>query len=180
MSRSAIKLAQPAGPFFRASGRADLANSSGRIISYIFSDPSVARDGHTIKDWTLDNFLSNPVFLWAHDDCQPPIGKVIDISQINGLLRGAVEYLDADISPFADTIYRMVKEGYLNATSVRWDPIRWKLSADKARPGGIDFELADLMEISQVPVPGNVAALATARSAGIDTCLLYTSDAADD
>ncbi|MGJ5163173.1 HK97 family phage prohead protease [Bradyrhizobium sp. HKCCYLR1051] len=154
---------------FRAAATPDLANSSGRIICYIFSTPEVARDGHTIRAWDLANYLTNPVFLWAHDSGDLPIGRVIEIEDRQGLLTGAVEYADAELNPFADTVFRLVKANYLNATSVSWDPLKWKFSTDKARPGGIDFELVDLLEISQVPVPALPGALATARAQGIDT-----------
>ncbi|MGJ4888935.1 HK97 family phage prohead protease [Bradyrhizobium sp. HKCCYLRH3099] len=154
---------------FRAAATPDLANSSGRIIRYIFSTPDVARDGHTIRAWDLANYLTNPVFLWAHDSGDLPIGRVIEIEDRQGLLTGAVEYADADLHPFADTVFRLVKANYLNATSVSWNPLKWKFSTDKARPGGIDFDLVDLLEISQVPVPALPGALATARAQGIDT-----------
>ncbi|WP_377299681.1 hypothetical protein [Rhizobium sp. SGZ-381] len=157
----------------RAAGQVDLANSNGRIIRYLFSDPSVARDNHTIAAWTLDNYLRNPVFLWAHDLSQPPIGRVVDLAQRDGVLSGSVEYMDREIYPFADTIFQMVKEGYLNATSVSWDPVKWRLANDRSRPGGVDFELVDLMEISQVPVPSLPTALATARANGIDTSPIF-------
>jgi hypothetical protein len=148
---------------------------SGRLVTYTFSTPAVGRDLHTVAPdaWQLDNFLRNPVFLWFHDDSQPPIGRVIDIGDVNGKLKGTVEYVDRDLSPFADMIYRMVKARYINAVSTSWQPIAWKFSTDKARAGGVDFTKVDLLEISQVPVPALPAALAEARSNGIDTQPLY-------
>lgn len=157
----------------RAGGAADLANSSGRIIRYLFSTPDVARDNHTIAHWQLDNFQRNPVFLWAHESKSPPIGKVVDLEDRAGRLSGSVEYADADTYPFADTIFRLVKGGYIHAVSTSWDPIKWKFSTDRSRPGGVDFDLVDLLELSQVPVPALPNALATARAAGIDTGPLY-------
>lgn len=157
----------------RAGGAADLANSNGRIVRYVFSTPSVARDGHTIQGWDVASFLTNPVFLWAHDADDLPIGKVVDLDAGPTGLRGGVQYATADENPFADTVYRLVQGGYLNATSVSWLPIQWSFSKDKSRPGGIDFKLAELLEISQVPVPAQPEALATARAAGIDTGPLY-------
>ena len=147
------------------------ANDRGRLISYVFSDSSVGRDNHVIKGgaWDTANFSRNPVFLWAHDQSSPPIGRVVDISEVGGKLRGTVDYLDADISPFANSIFRMAKEGYLNATSVSWLPREWSYSSDRSRPGGIDFSKVELLEVSQVPVPALPTALVTARSAGIDT-----------
>jgi HK97 family phage prohead protease len=119
--------------------------------------------------WQLDNFLKNPVFLWFHDDSQPPIGRVIDIGDVNGSLKGTVEYAEPELNPFADMIYRMVKAKYINAVSTSWQPIKWSFSADKSRPGGVDFSKVDLLEISQVPIPALPSALAEARANGIDT-----------
>jgi hypothetical protein len=66
-------------------------------------------------------------------------------------------------------IYRMVKARYINAVSTSWQPLAWNFSRDKGRPGGVDFSKVDFLEVSQVPVPALPAALAEARSNGIDT-----------
>jgi len=160
-------------PIMRSAGLAELANSNGRIVRYVFSTPAVARDGHTIQGWDVANFLTNPVFLWAHEADALPVGKVVDLDADARGLRGGVQYATAEENPFADTVYRLVTGGYLNATSVSWLPLEWSFSKDKSRPGGIDFKLAELLEISQVPVPAQPEALATARAAGIDTGPLF-------
>src|SRR5581483_9094580 len=100
----------------------DLANSSGRLISYVLSDTSVGRDQHVIaaNAWQLDNFLRNPVMPWAHDTSQPPIAKWIDVGTRGSRLIGTAEYADRDTYPFADTIFRLVKGGFLNAVSTGW------------------------------------------------------------
>jgi hypothetical protein len=82
---------------------------------------------------------------------------------------GTAEYADRDTYPFADTIFRLVKGGFLNAVSTGWIPLQWKFSTDRSRPGGIDFSKVELLEVSQVPVPALPTALATARAQGIDT-----------
>jgi HK97 family phage prohead protease len=167
------RLAPRAGGVAVRSGgyNAGVANDRGRLISYVFSDSSVGRDNHVIKGgaWDTANFSRNPVFLWAHDQSSPPIGKVVDIGEVGGKLRGTVEYADANLSPFADSIFRMAKEGYLNATSVAWVPREFSYTQDRSRPGGIDFSKVELLEVSQVPVPALPTALVTARSIGIDT-----------
>jgi HK97 family phage prohead protease len=149
--------------------------SSGRTISYVFSDESVARDGHTISSsgWDLDAFKSNPVFLWAHDSSSPPVGRVTSVVKSGARLLGTVEYADADTYPFADTIFRLTKGKFLNATSVSWLPIEWKHSTDRSRPGGIDFLKQELLEVSAVPVPALKTALVTARGQGIDTAPIF-------
>lgn len=149
--------------------------STSRRITYVFSDETVARDGHTIlsQGWQLDNFKANPVFLWCHDSSSPPIGKVVDVQISGKRLLGTVEYADADTYEFADTIYRLTEKGFLNAVSVSWQPLEWRWSKDKDRPGGMDFLRQELLEVSSVPVPALPTALATARAAGIDTKPLY-------
>lgn len=143
----------------------------GRRVAYVFSDDSVARDGHTIASngWALANFRKNPIFLWAHDANALPIGKVVEVGAAKDKLRGIVEYFERDLYPFADTVYQMVKNRYLNAVSVSWLPLEWKFSTDKSRMNGIDFLRQELLEVSQVPVPALASALAEARAAGIDT-----------
>ncbi len=147
-----------------------------RCIRYAFSDASVGRDMHTVAPdaWDTRNFEANPVFLWAHDGEQPPIGRVEQLrTNAAGQLVGQVRYPDEGINPFADMVFRMVKGGYINATSTGWNPIEWKPANDRKRPGGVDFTRVELLEISQVPVPALPTALATARAQGIDTAPLY-------
>lgn len=157
--------------FFRAVTAAPEPDDNGRIIRYILSDSSVARDNHTINTagWDLANYRLNPVFLWAHDTSALPLGRMVDIGASGDRLMGNVEYLTRDEYPFADTVYQLVKRGILNAVSVSWDPLDYKFSTEKGRAGGIDFLRQELLEVSQVPVPCLPSALATARAAGIDT-----------
>lgn len=161
---------------YRGSGSAiDLQNDSGRLVTFKLSDSSVGRDNHIIlpRAWQYKNFLRNPVMPWAHDTSQPPIAKWVDISERGDDLFGTAEYADTETYPFADTIFRLVKGGFLNAVSTGWIPLEWKFSSDRARPGGIDFSKVELLEVSQVPVPALPTALVTARAQGIDTGPLY-------
>ena len=139
-----------------------------RCIRYVFSDPSVGRDMHRIQSgaWDTENFEKNPVFLWAHQDDGLPIGRVENLATEGSRLVGQVRYADHDL---AETCYRMVKGGFLNATSTNWLPRKWQAANDRSRPGGVDFTDVELLEISQVPVPALPTALVTARKSGIDT-----------
>jgi HK97 family phage prohead protease len=165
------------GPLRRAvAGAAEIApHQAGRVIRYRISDPSVGRDGHTIAAdaWELANYLANPVVLWAHDGNEPPIGRMVELATIGDRLMGAIEYPDAETYPFGDMVYRLVKGGYLNATSTGWLPLEWRYAQDRARPGGIDFTRVELLEVSQVPIPALPSALVDARAAGIDTRPLH-------
>ncbi len=150
---------------------ADLTQVDDRVIRYLFSTGAVARDNNTVNQdgWDFSGFDNYRSFLWAHDGMSPPIGNVIERTVRNGQLTGAVRYVERDIYPFADMIFQMVKRKILSAVSVSWLPLEWKWSTDRNRPGGIDFIRQDMLEISQVPVPAQVVAIATARAAGIDT-----------
>src|SRR5579859_3156048 len=80
-----------------------------RTIRFVFSDGSVDRAGDTINPngWELEDFLKNPVALWAHASQDPPIGRAINVGPTGGKLMGDIEFMPADVSPFADSIYRM-------------------------------------------------------------------------
>ena len=149
------------------------AGTNGRTIRYVLSDPSVGRDGHTIAAaaWQLGNYRTNPVFLWAHDSDQLPIGRMVEIGTVGDRLMGTAQFPDEGEYPFADTVFNLYRSGYLNATSAGWMPLEnGILFKDRNRVGGIDFtRVFDALEFSAVPVPALPTALVTARSAGIDT-----------
>ncbi|NVO13890.1 MAG: HK97 family phage prohead protease [Rhodoplanes sp.] len=153
---------------------ADLTEQVGRTIRFVFSDDSVDRMGDTLsaKGWQLDDYRQNNIALWAHDASQPPVGKGLNVGVAGNRLMGDIEFAEADLSPFADMIFRMYKGGFLNAVSVGFQPIEWRLAKDKSRPHGVDFQKQALMEISCVPVPALPSALVQARAAGIDTAPL--------
>jgi HK97 family phage prohead protease len=147
------------------------ATDGSRKVRFVFSDGSVDRSGDSIdpKGWQTESFMENPVALWAHDGSQPPIGRASGVGAIGSKLLGDIEFMTADISPFADSIYRMVKAGFLKAVSVGFIPLEWAFTKDKSRPFGIDFSKQELLEISVCPVPCNPNALHEAKSQGIDT-----------
>ncbi len=79
-----------------------------------------------------------------------------------------VEFTPPGMSAFNDTVYAMLKGGFLNATSVGFLPTEWKFAEDAGRRFGIDFLKQQLLEFSVVPVPANAEALVQARGMGID------------
>jgi len=149
----------------------EVVEGDSRKIRFIFSDGAVDRAGDSIDPmgWDTASFLKNPVALWAHDSYSPPIGRASDVAPVGGKLMGDIEFMPAEISAFADSIYRMVKGGYVKAVSVGFIPLEWTFVNDTKRPYGIDFKRQELLEISVCPVPCNPNALQEAKSAGIDT-----------
>jgi len=149
-----------AGAALERLGSVSRATDDGsRVITFCFSDGSVDRVGDTIDPygWELSAFKANPVCLWAHDSSSPPIGRVIRTYISADRLMGQVQFASADVYPFADQVYKLVKNGFINSVSVGFTPIEWEWADN--RQGGIDFTRQELLEISVVPVPANSHAL---------------------
>jgi HK97 family phage prohead protease len=147
-----------------------------RTVTFVFSDESVDLYGDTIaaRGWDWSAFENNPVALFGHDSSKPEyvVGKAKNLRVQGARLVGDIEFMEASVNPTAETVYQMVKGGFLNAVSVGFTPLEWAATKDKSRPGGIDFKRQSLMEISIVPLPANQNALALARAAGIDIARL--------
>jgi HK97 family phage prohead protease len=139
------------------------AQDGSRVVTFCFTDGSRDRVGDSINPhgWQLSGFKANPVCLWAHDSSSPPIGRVRRTYVSGERLMGDIEFASAETYPFADQIYRLVVDGFVNAVSVGFLPIEWKW-ADDDDCFGIDFLRQELLEISVVPVPANANALVQA------------------
>jgi HK97 family phage prohead protease len=140
------------------------ADNSSRVITFCFSDGSVDRVGDTINPhgWQLSGFKANPVCLWAHLSSEPPIGRVLRTYVSGERLMGDIEFASAEVYPFADQVYKLVANRFINSVSVGFQPIECKFSDDDTRGFGVDFIRQELLEISVVPVPANANALVQA------------------
>jgi HK97 family phage prohead protease len=129
----------------------------GDAIRFIASTSDVVRDGMIVEaaGWQLDNFKRNPVFLWAHNYFEPPIGTVKSIA-IDGDNLIADVVFDQD-DPEALRIERKYRNGILNAVSVGFNVIDYQPSQGQDAPRATK---AELLEISGVPVPADPNALA--------------------
>lgn len=166
--------ATPASGLLRKSVVADSVepiDGSDRTLRFTISTSSVDRDNDVVSalGWDLENFKKNPVVLWAHDYSMPPVAKATRIGIEGGRLVADAQFIPASISAFAESVFQMLKGGYLRATSVGFQPKLIKLNEER---GGLDFEEQELLEFSIVPVPANPEALIEARAAGIDTAPL--------
>ena len=183
--RSKVKAGQkPTGALRFAQPGSPIATAEERTMSFVFSDGSVDRYGDTIdaKGWVLAAFNANPVALFGHDagSVENVIGKAKNVRVQGDKLIGDIEFAEASVNPNAETVYQLVKGGYLNTVSVGFQPIEWAQTKDKSRPGGIDFKKQELMEISIVPVPANPNAVALAKAAGIEIDRISLLERADD
>lgn len=142
---------------------------NSRTLGFTISTGAVDRDQDCInvRGWQLRHYLKNPVVLWSHRADELPIGKVIDIGNDDSRLFASVEFLPGGYgaaSDLADCTYRMAGDGYLNATSVGFRPIKFDFTDDQERGAdswfpGIDFHEQELVELSLVSVPSNPEAL---------------------
>lgn len=150
----------------------EIGEPDERVLRFVTSTESVDRDGDIIEvaGWQLENYKKNPVILWGHDYHGLPIGKTVSI-QIDPIARTLVQdvkFPTADEYPFADTVYKLAKGGYLNATSVGFVGIESESRRnDKGDYIGRLYKKQELLETSVVPVPSNPTALMQARSKGL-------------
>lgn len=165
----------PEGTLFKfATNEAETVDGATRTKRFTFSDATVDHAGDSVdpKGWDLGVFNSNPVALFAHMSWDPPIGRASNVGISGGKLKGDIEFAAPEVYEFADTIFRLVDNKFLKATSVGFLPKEYTFTSDKERPYGIDFKKQLLLEISVCPVPCNPNALSEARSLGIDTAPL--------
>jgi HK97 family phage prohead protease len=136
-----------------------------RVLNFKISTESVDSYNDVIKadGWDLERYKKNPVVLWAHSHWQPPVGKAISVGIEDKDLVATAKFAEAETYAFADTVYRLLKDGFLRATSVGFFPKEWTYDEER---GGYTFIAQELFEFSVVPVPANPDALTTALKAG--------------
>lgn len=131
-------------------------------LTFRGSTGAVDRDGDIIvpDGAILDNYLKNPVFLWAHDwHGRLPVGKAEDVRIVPGT------GVDFDIlfdsgDPFAMDVERKYRGGFLNAVSIGFQPKEWtERRNEEGWVVGYVFTSWELLELSGVPIPANADAL---------------------
>lgn len=148
----------------------DLVKADGedsRRLTFTISTGAVDRDRDTlaVDGWDVESYLKNPVLLWAHDSFSLPIGRAIAVVKRASALHATFEFATADLNPLAESVFKMLKAGFLKATSVGFLPQEWSYDEERA---GFNFKRQQLLEVSVVPVPSNPQALLEAKDAGID------------
>jgi HK97 family phage prohead protease len=111
----------------------------------------------------------NPVILWAHNYSQPPIAKATKVTKSkDGTLKIRAQFPEMEEYGFADTIYKLLKGGYLNAVSIGFMPADVEDAVEHVDPKKNKgarriFHKTELLEVSVVPVPANPEALLQTR-----------------
>jgi len=135
-----------------------------REITFVASTDATDRSGDVIKQdgWLFDMSPKYIPFLWCHNYFSPPIGKFKKIYVEDNKLMIVVHFIEKEIYPFGDMIYKMYKSGYMGAVSVGFMPVKYKAIYENDDFIGIEFIEQILTEVSAVPVPCNQEALITA------------------
>jgi len=138
-------------------------------LQFTISTGAIDRDNDTINPdgWNLENYMKNPVVLFAHDYRSLPVANALATWVENGKLKSRAKFTPQELYPFGYMVYQFYREGFMKATSVGFNPAKWQFSED--RKWGVDFLEQELLEYSCVPVPANPEALIEAGAKGIDT-----------
>ncbi len=141
------------------------SDADDRTLEFIGSTDKWDRDDEIILSsaWMLDHYRQNPVVLFAHDHYQPPIGKTTSVGvNKDGELKFKVKFAEPEVYGFADTVYKLYKNGYMKAVSVGLMPLEWEYGKTAEEPYRI-ITKAELYELSMVPVGANPEALITSK-----------------
>lgn len=127
-------------------------------IEVLVSNSGLDRHGERIilEGINISEIKKNPVLLWSHQYSDLPIGRITKIWKSQGNLYARLKF-DHDIYEFADTVYKMILRGTINAVSI----------------GGLVEEYGEdtsiikkmqMIELSVVPVGAHPDALVTNKS----------------
>src|SRR5947207_4765336 len=152
-------------------GARTLTVDPGRmLIRSVITTAEPDRVGDVVVPLGLKNaedYLLNPVVLWAHDRARvPPIGACewLDVQP----RRVVAETRFAQDVRFAEDLFRLYEQGVLRGWSIGFVPRRAAVIAPApGRKRGLRVEEWDLLEYSAVPVPENPSALTLAIQKGV-------------
>jgi len=132
-----------------------------REITFVISAGNVDRDGDIINPdgWDFSAWVKNPVVLWGHDYGSLPVANGKRVWVENGKVYATAKFIEPEVYPFADVIYKMLVNGYLRTVSVGFNPSEYEWIEDGI---GIHFMKQELLEFSVVSVPANPEALIAA------------------
>lgn len=148
-----------------------IADAEKRIVRFTITTSDVDREGDIILTSGIDtaNFEKNPVVLFGHNYKDLPVGRCVGMEKLANRIVASVEFATEDMNPKAEQVYRMVRAGFLKATSIGFQPLEWEPTPSGK---GIVFTRCELLEFSVVPIPAQPQALIAAGARGIDTAVL--------
>jgi len=136
-----------------------------RVLRFIGSDKKIDRDGDIVDGWKLTEYKKNPVVLFSHNYYEAPVAKTKKVFMKDDILYFDIEFPEASVSAIGDSLYKLYKGGFMNATSIGFIPDYDKIEYPRTK-GGPSRIMKDvnLLEISLVSVPANPRALLQSKS----------------
>lgn len=136
------------------------ATSTDRVIHVIGSTQRIDRYRTKLVGWKLTEFRKNPIFLWQHMSWDAPLGRAIRVG-VDGddNLAFDIEFIPADLLPFAETALQLVLGKWMRACSVGFQPRTCERIEEGDDAGVYILKDNDLLELSLVSVPANPDAL---------------------
>lgn len=149
--------------YSRAAVVPDSVSEESRSVDVIASTDALDAHGTILRqNWQLERYADNPVVLYAHDQCELPIGLASNVRVEDGSLRATLTFSTEDLNPQAEQIWKNVKAKVIRGVSVGF----WPHSVSFETKDDRDFIVLDdneLFEISIVPVGSNPETLAQMR-----------------
>jgi len=143
---------------------AQIADNRTRVTA---ATNQLARDGHILEPAGIqtENFLRVGAILFDHDP-KVPVGAPVAVGlDAEGNLSVEIQWATPGISPKADEVRGLVKDGTIRSVSVGFEPLEMT-PLEKSQPrGGQHITRSDLLELSFVSVPADTGAIVTQRSA---------------
>lgn len=114
----------------------------------------------------FDDFMLNPVVLWAHNrSAFPPIGLCEWLDVQPGRIVAETRF--AQGVPFAEDVFRLYEQGILRGWSIGFVPRKARRIPSHSGQTGLRIEEWELLEYSAVPIPENPGALTVALQKGL-------------
>lgn len=151
-------------------GKAEIDEEERTVVATINTDV-VDRDKDVVlpRGASIEQYMKNPVMLWAHDYSGTPIGKTMWITKGRRFIKAKAKFAT---TPKAEEIYQLFKGGFLKAFSIGFIPKDSHPPTEKEIEKYPHWEGAkniidnwELLEFSAVPVPANPEALVGAVKA---------------
>lgn len=139
-----------------------------RTVTAAISTGGIDRDQEVLlpKGAMFENFIKNPIVLWAHSHSETPIGKALWIKRQGNKIIAKTKFA---LTTKAQEVYDLFKGGFLNAFSVGFIPVESRQPTPDDIKSNPDWAVVrriiskwELLEFSAVPVPANPEALALA------------------
>ncbi len=152
------------------------ASKEDRVINYIATKEIVDSHGRLLKVSGMDLSILKQLksIYWNHNTYDPPIGKAISVRKSGDEVRVSVKFAEPEEYGFADTIYKMVRGGYINGGSIGITADYQDIDyPEKMKVGGKQVKMvvnkSQLKEFSVTPTPANLSAvpLNAALEAGV-------------